>query len=248
MESSKSVRWDALKAAFPCTMPILAGFIFLGFAYGLYMHSEGFSFIYPLLMAATIYGGSLEFIVVTMLLSPFAPLTAFIISLMVQARCLFYGLAMLKKYEGLGWKRFFLAFGLVDETFAINYTTPVPEGIDRGWFYLWITMLDYLYWVGGATLGGLAGKALPFDLTGLGFVMTTMFVVIFLGQLEREKKEGGNVLPAVIGFVASILCLLLFGEDNFLIPTLLTMLIVFLLLRGKLERTEQKEQEVNARE
>lgn len=242
MGNSKSVRWEAFRAAFPCTMPILAGFLFLGFAYGLYMHSEGFSFVYPMLMAATIYGGSLEFIVVTMLLSPFAPLSAFIIALMVQARCLFYGLAMLKRYDGLGWKKFFLIFGMVDETFAINYTTKVPEGIDRGWFYLWIAVLNYLYWVGGATIGGLAGAALPFDMTGLGFVMTTMFVVIFLGQFEQEKKEGNSILPAIIGFASALVCLMLFGADNFMIPTLVVMLIAFLLLRGKLERKEQEVQ------
>ena len=140
MRSTKVL--PALKAAFPHTIPILAGFLFLGFAYGLYMNISGFSFWYPFAMAILIFGGSLEFITVTMLLSPFAPLQALLITLMVQARHLFYGISMLEKYKGLGWKKFYLIYSMCDETFSVNYTAEVPEGIDRGWFYTWISFLD----------------------------------------------------------------------------------------------------------
>lgn len=241
MEKRKNIRWEALKAAFPYTVPILAGYGFVGFAYGIYMHVEGFSFIYPMVMAAVIYGGSLEFITVTMLLSPFAPLSAFLVALMVQARHLFYGLAMLKRFEGLGLKRYYLIYAMSDETFAVNYATKVPEGIDNGWFMFWVSLLDQFYWVAGATIGGLLGAALPFNTDGLGFVMTAMFVVIFLSQLETEKKAGNSLLPAAIGIVASVVCLLLFGADNFLVPTMLVMLIALLALRKKLEHTREEE-------
>ena len=121
-ESNKSEILSALKAAFPYTIPIMTGFCFLGMAYGIYMHILGFNFLYPMLMAALIFGGSLEFIAATMLLAPFAPLQTFIVALIIQARHIFYGLAMLEKYKGLGWKRNYLIFGLCDETFAINYS------------------------------------------------------------------------------------------------------------------------------
>lgn len=235
----KNSRWAALKAAFPYTVPILAGYGFVGLAYGIYMHVEGFSFVYPMLMALIIYGGSLEFITVTMLLSPFAPLSAFIVALMVQARHLFYGLAMLKRFDGLGLKRYYLIYAMSDETFAVNYATKVPKGIDAGWFMFWVSLLDQFYWVAGATLGGLLGAALPFDTTGLGFVMTAMFVVIFLSQLEQEKKEGNSVLPAVIGFGAAAGCLVLFGADNFMIPTMVVMVVLLLCLRNRLEGRKQ---------
>ena len=125
----------ALRAAFPYTIPIFTGFCFLGMAYGIYMNVSGFSFVYPMLMSLTIFGGSLEFVAVEMLLSPFAPVQVFIMSLLIQARHLFYGISMLDKFHGLGWKKFYLIFGMCDETFSINYTAKIPEDVDRGWFF-----------------------------------------------------------------------------------------------------------------
>ena len=119
------MRRKALKAAFPCTIPIMTGFIFLGAAYGIYMNASGFSFVYPLFMSMLIYGGSLEFVAVEMLLSPFAPLQVFIMALLVQARHLFYGLSMLDKFKGTGWKKFYLIYGMCDETFSVNYTADI---------------------------------------------------------------------------------------------------------------------------
>ena len=132
----------ALIAAFPHTIPIFAGFWFLGIAYGIYMHVSGFGFWYPLIMSMTIFGGSLEFLAVSMLLAPFAPLQVFIMTLMIQARHLFYGISMLEKYKGTGWKKPYLIFGMCDESFSINYTAEVPDGIDKGWFYFWVTLLN----------------------------------------------------------------------------------------------------------
>ena len=186
--SSKFEILSALKAAFPYTIPIMTGFCFLGLAYGIYMHILGFNFLYPMLMAALIFGGSLEFIAATMLLSPFAPLQTFIVALIIQARHIFYGLAMLEKYKGLGWKRHYLIFGLCDETFAINYSAQIPDDVDRGWFYFFVTLLNQCYWVISAAMGGLLGNVIAFDTQGLGFVMTAMFVVIFLEQFLNERS------------------------------------------------------------
>lgn len=133
------MRRKALKAAFPHTLPILTGFAFLGLAYGIYMNTSGFPFYCPMLMSMLIFRGSLEFIAVEMLLGPFAPLQVFIMALLIQARHLFYGLSMLEKYKGMGWKKFFLIFGMRDETFSINYTAEAPEGVDKGWFLFFIT-------------------------------------------------------------------------------------------------------------
>lgn len=134
------------------TLPILAGFLFLGFAYGLLMRTKGFSFLYPMCMAMTIFDGSLEYVTVSMLLSAFAPLETFLMALLIQARHLFYGLSLLGKYAGTGWKKPLLIFGLCDETFSITCSADVPPEVDRGWFYLWVTVLDWCYWGAGAAV------------------------------------------------------------------------------------------------
>ena len=157
----KNSKLAALRAAFPYTVPIFAGFWFLAMAYGINMSVSGFSFVYPMVMSAVIYGGSLEFVAVSMLLSPYAPLQTFLMTLMIQARHLFYGLSMLDKYKGLGRKKYYLIFGMCDETFSINCSVDPPEGVDRGWFMFFVTLLDQLYWVSGATLGALLG-CIPF--------------------------------------------------------------------------------------
>lgn len=229
--STRSQVLRALRVAFPYTVPILAGFEFLGITYGIYMHTEGFSFVYPMLMALVIFGGSLEFVVVDMLLSPFAPVSALLVALAVQARHLFYGLAMLDRYKGTGWMKPYLIFGMCDETFSIVYSTEVPEGVDRRWFMFWITLLNQFYWVSGATIGGLAGSLITFDTEGISFVMTALFVVIFVDQLLKEKVHWS----AVIGGAASVACLALFGADGFTIPAMVCMVAALTLSRPRLE-------------
>lgn len=228
----KGVRTKALKAAFPYTIPIFAGFWFLGMAYGIYMNVSGFSFWYPLCMSLIIFGGSLEFVAVTMLLSPFAPVQTLVMALILQARHLFYGISMLEKYRGLGWKKFYLIFGLCDETFSINCTAEVPEGVDKGWFYFFVTLLNHLYWVSGSTIGGIAGSLLQFDTEGIGFVMTAMFTVIFLERWLGEKHHD----PALLGLGVSALCLALFGADSFLLPSMACLLALLTFLRRPMER------------
>lgn len=224
--------WQAFQEAYPPTIPIFAGFWFVAFAYGFYMHSLGFSFLYPLCMAMVIFGGSLEFITVSMLLSPFAPWQTFLVALTVQARHLFYGVSMLEKYGHTGWKKPFLIFMMCDETFALNYTATIPYHIDRGWYYFWISFLNYFYWASGAAMGGLLSSFLPFDTKGLSFVMVTLFLVIFLEQVLKEKKH----YTALIGLFCSLASLCLFGKENFLLPAMAAMLLIITVFRKPIEK------------
>ena len=228
------MKLKALKAAFPFTLPILTVFIFLGFAYGIYMNVNGFSFIYPMLTSLLVYGGSLEFVIVEMLLSPFAPLQTFIIALLLQARHIFYGISMLERYKGLGWKKFYLIFAMCDETFSVNYSAKIPEDVDKGWFMFFVTLLDQFYWCASATLGGLVGSLLSFDTTGISFVMTAMFVVIFIEQWLKED----NHVSSLIGILGALSCLLIFGPNSFMLPTMIAIILSLILFRKKLEVKE----------
>lgn len=216
----------AFQAAFPYTLPICVGFLFLGMYYGFMMRSKGFSFLYPLFMSIFIFAGSMEFVTVNLLLSAFHPLSAFFLALMVNARHLFYGISMLGKYKNVGWKKFYLIYGMCDETFSVNCTAKIPEDVDKGWFMFFVTLLNQIYWVGGATLGALLGYVIHFDTTGIEFVMTALFVVMFLNQWE---EKGADHKAALTGVGASLLCLLVFGGQNFILPTMALIIVCFLL-------------------
>lgn len=222
----------AALCAFPYTIPILAGFLFLGITYGIYMNASGFSFLYPMFMSLTIFAGSVEFVAVSLLLGSFNPIQALAVTLMLNARHLFYGISMLDKFRGLGWKRIYLIFGMCDETFSINYAAAIPEDIDRGWFMFFVTLLNHFYWFSGATLGGIFGSLIHFNTEGLDFVMTAMFVVIFMEQWLKEKNHTSSIL----GLGISLLCLIAFGADNFIIPAMLALLVVLTLMRRPLEK------------
>ena len=232
MQANRTQIIYALRTAFPYTIPIFAGFWFLGLTYVIYMNVSGFSFWYPMIMSAVIFGGSLEFVTVNLLLGAFNPLQALTLALMIQARHLFYGISMLDKYKQTGWKKYYLIFGMCDESFSINYTAKIPDDVDKGWFMFWVTLLNQLYWVSGSTLGGLLGSLLTFNTQGLEFVMTAMFVVIFLEQWLKEKKHW----TALIGLAASILCLVLFGADDFMIPAMVLILASLTLCRKPIEK------------
>ena len=231
MNASLFTLRSSLKPAFQASIPIMAGYGFLGLTYGIYMHELGFNFLYPMLMAMVIYAGSVEFLMGNMLLGSFHPLQTFLMVLMVNARHLFYGLSMLDKYKGMGWKKFFLIFGMSDETFALTSSVKTPEGVDRGWFLLWITWLDETYWVIGATMGGLIGPLLKFDLRGLDFVLTAMFTAIFADNWLREKDHTSSIS----GLMICGMCLLIFGADRFIIPSMVVILTFLTLMRKKLE-------------
>lgn len=222
----------AARCAFPYTIPIFAGFWFLGMTYGIYMNISGFSFVYPMIMSLIIFGGSLEFVAVKMLMSAYAPVQTLIMTLMIQARHLFYGISMLDRFKGMGWKKIYLIFGMCDESFSINYSAQIPENVDKGWFMFFVTLFNHVYWFTGATIGGILGSLVSFNTEGLDFVMTAMFVVIFMEQWLKEKKH----YTALAGIGVSAACLLLFGADSFMIPTMVCILCVLTVFRRPIEK------------
>lgn len=228
------MKLKALKAAFPQTIPIFTGFCFLGLAYGIYMNASGFSFVYPMFMSLLIFGGSLEFVAVEMLLSPFAPLSVIVMTLLIQARHLFYGISMLDKYKGMGWKKFYMIFGMCDESFSINCSADIPEDVDKGWFMFFVTLLNQFYWVASAIIGGLIGSLLKINTDGISFVMTAMFVVIFLDQWLKEDSH----ISSFIGIVVSAICLICFGADSFMLPTMACILLLLTVFRKNIEKNE----------
>lgn len=225
----------AFLAALPHTIPIFLGFWFLGLVYGIYMNASGFPLIYPFLMSLFIFAGSLEFLAIKMLLSPFAPVETLILTLLVQARHLFYGLSMLDKYKDVGLKKLYLIFGMCDETFAINYTAKISNDVDKGWFMFFVTLLNHFYWVLGAVLGSVLGSHITFSTKGIEFAITAMFVVIFIEQWQKET----TYYTGVIGLVASLACLILFGKGSFMLPTMILILILLTLLRKAIDEVNR---------
>jgi len=212
----------ALKAAFPHTIPVFTGFTFLGIAYGILMNSKGYGVGWTVLMSLMAFAGSAQYVAITFLTTVFNPVYALLLTIMVNARHLFYGIAMLDKYKDAGKVKPYLIFGLCDETFSIVCSTEPPEGVSRSSFYFFITLLDHSYWVLGSAIGGLLGSMVSFNTKGLSFVLTALFVVIFVGQWKSQQDHK----PAVIGVVCSVLCLAIFGSSNFIIPAMLAILAV----------------------
>ena len=232
MRNRSATRTAALRAAFPFTIPIMAGFLFLGMTYGVYMVQSSFDFWYPMLTSLTVFGGSLEFVIVSLLQGAFNPLQALMMTLMIQARHLFYGITMLDKYRGTGLKKLYLIFGMCDETFSVNCAADVPPDVNRGWFMFFVTLLDQFYWFTGATLGALCGMLIRFNTRGLDFSMTALFVVIFMEQWKKDRQH----ISALVGLALPALCLLLFGAERFLLPAMGAILIALTLLRQPIER------------
>lgn len=217
----------ALKAAFPYTIPVFTGFMFLGIAYGVLMDSKGYGVGWTFLMSTMALAGSAQYVAVTFLTSAFNPIYALLMTVMINARHLFYGISMLDKYQNAGKLKPYLIFGLCDETFSLIYSTNPPEGVDRHWFNFFITLLNHGYWVLGSVLGALLGAMVSFNTTGLDFVLTALFVVIFLGHWKTQQ----NRQPAVIGVLCSVICLLIFGSSNFIIPSMIAIIAVLTITR-----------------
>ena len=222
----------ALAAAFPITNPVMVGYLFLGVAFGVLLQKNGYSVFWAILMSAVIYAGSMQFLAINFLTPGVGVLSIIFMTLMVNIRHIFYGLSMLERFRGTGKKKPYLIFSLTDETFSLLCSAEPPQGVDRGLFYFFISLLDQVYWVAGSALGGLAGALLSFNTKGIDFAMTALFVVIFVNQWRESKQH----LPALCGLGLTALCLLVFGADNFLLPALLLILAALLLCRRRLER------------
>lgn len=226
-----SLKKQALFAAFPYTLPVLTGYLFLGIAFGVLLASKGFSPWWALIMSLFIYAGAMQFVAISLLTGPFAPLTAAIITLMVNARHLFYGLSLLTRFRALGKAKAYPIFALTDETYSLYCLTKAPEGVSAKWFDIWIAVLDHSYWIIGGLIGAVIGTHLPFDATGIDFAMTALFAVIFLEQWDSFTDRR----PAVCGLAVTLLCLLIFGKEWFVIASMIALLALLTLGRSRLE-------------
>ena len=217
-------RSAALRAAFPATIPVMTGYLCLGAAFGILLRTAGYGIGWSIAMSMICYCGSMQFVGVSLLTAAFDPFQALLMSVMVNARHAFYGLSMLEKYRGTGPVRPVLICTLTDETFSLVSTLEPPEGVARRDFYFWISLLDYLYWQVGCTLGNAVGGLLTFDTTGLDFTLTALFIVLLLEQVKKKENRAAGI----IGLVCTAASLVVFGPDNFLIPAMILLLAVLL--------------------
>ena len=256
-----------IRYAFQASLPIMAGYIVLGIGFGILLQNAGYSWLYAVVMSIAIYAGSMQYVAVELLAGGASLAAAALMTFFVNIRHLFYGISMLEPYKNTGLKKPYLIFALTDETFSLVCTPNIPDDIDRNGYYFFISLFNLIYWVIGCVSGALLGNIIPFDTTGVDFVMTALFVVIFLEQWESVGKiakkaapknestysaaqntakslalriKNGIIthIPAVTGLAASFLCLLIFGDEDFLIPSMVLISAVLLAARGRLERGE----------
>lgn len=224
-----------LKMAVPRTIPVMTGYIFLGIAFGILLNAKGYGVVWALAMSLFIYAGSMQYVAITLLTTAFNPTAAFIMTLMVNARHLFYGLSMLDKFKNTGKIKPYLIFGLTDETFSVLCTVEGGKKEETKQLMFWITLLDQFYWVLGSVIGSLLGSLISFNTKGLDFVLTALFVVIFTSQWQETKEHR----PALIGVGLTLLCRIIFGTGSFLIPAMIGILIGLSILKGPLERRRE---------
>ena len=226
------------KYAFKQSVPIMAGYIVLGMGFGVLLESKGYGVLWAIAMSVFIYAGSMQYVAINLITGGASLIATALMMLMVNARHLFYGISMLDKYKNTGWKKFYLIFGMCDESFTVNCTVTLPDDVDRGWFMFFVNLLNQIYWVFAATAGALLGYVIHFDTTGIEFVMTALFVVMFLNQWEESKDH----LPALVGLICSAICLLIFGSSNFIVPSMIFIIVAF-----TAERRFSKKPEVAAK-
>lgn len=207
---------ESVRRAFLDTLPVMAGYVFLGFGFGILMFQSGYGPLWALSMSLFIYAGSMQYLTVSLLTGGAGLLTAALTTFVVNARHLFYGISMVDAYKGAGKKKPYMIFALTDETYSLVSQNQVPEGISRHGYCFLVSLLDHIYWVGGTVLGSLTGTLLPINYEGIEFALTALFVTIFVEQWLSTRDHR----PAVIGVAATVLCLLIFGRDVFLIPSM----------------------------
>lgn len=218
--------------AFPKTVPVMVGYLFLGAAYGILMKVNGYGFGWVLASSVIVFAGSLQYLGISLLAGMVNPIYAFLMGLMINARHLFYGISMLEKFRDVKRGKLYLIFALTDETFSVLCDEHVPEWLDKGKVYLWISALDHLYWVLGSCLGVVIGSMLTFNTAGLDFALTALFVVIFVDQWKSQRDHR----PALTGLLASVLCLVIWGASSFIIPAMILILGILTISYKKSER------------
>jgi len=226
------MKQKALKSAIPFTIPVLTGYIFLGMAFGILLQSKGYHFGWAIFMSIFIYAGSMQFAAIGLLVSGAPIFYALLLTLMINARHSFYGLSLLEKYKHWGKIKLYLIFSLTDETYSLITGTTPPLDVNEKWFYFFISLLNHIYWITGAALGAVIGFLLPATPKGIDFVMTALFVVIFIEQWLNSKKH----IPALIGIFVSLACLFLFGSEHFIIPAMALIALLLYLCKPSIEK------------
>lgn len=224
-QKSKRIKPDKknslFRYAFTSTIPVMVGFIFLGIAFGILLEDKGYNFIWAFIMSTFVYAGSMQFVAVNLLGGSATLISVALMTLLINARHIVYGLTMLGKYKGTGKIKPYLIFSLCDETFALLCNDP-PEWLNRRKYYLLISVMDQFYWIVGSVTGSLIGSVIKFDTTGIDFAMTALFIVIFVKQWLNYKSR----ISAVIGVGITTVCLAIFGADRFMIPSMLLITVV----------------------
>lgn len=227
---------EAIKLAFPYSLPIMAGYEILGFGFGLLLQSKGYSVLWALAMSVFIYAGSMQYVAIDLLASGAGLITTAIMTLMVNARHLFYGISMIVKYRDMGKAKPYMIFGLTDECYSVVSHIDPPEHVNRRYFYFIFTLMNHIYWITGSILGATFGTFVPINTTGVDFSMTALFIVIVVDNLLQK----GNRITSVIGIGCSVICLILFGPGNFLIPSMIAIAVVLIVLQPVLGRDQTK--------
>ena len=210
-----------IKEAFKASIPVMMGYIVLGIAFGMLLESKGYHFIYALLMSGFIYAGSMQFVTINLLTSGASLINVALMTLLINARHLVYGLSMIKRFDDMGKLKPYMIFSLTDETYSLLVGTKVPEGCIEKYYLFFISLFDQCYWVIGSLLGSLIGTLLTINTTGLDFAMTALFVVIVVDQFLTSQRH----IYSYLGFIISIVCLLVFGADAFIIPSMIGIII-----------------------
>ena len=226
----------AFRRAFPYTIPVLTGYLFIGIAFGVMFAEKGYSFLWAILMILLVYAGSGQYLAVNFFVPGISFVQVIFMTLMVNVRHIFYGISLLEKFNNMGKKRWYMIFGLTDETYSLLCTTKVPDDVEEDKFLFAISIMNQSYWVIGSAIGGLAGTLIPFNSEGIDFAMTALFVVIFVEQwMEKENR-----IPEIIGVAAAFICLQIFGQDSFVLPSMLLIIMILFVGRTKLERQVEK--------
>ena len=225
---------NSFRYALRRSVPILVGFFPLGTAYGILMAKAGYNALWTGLTSLFVYAGSLQMLMIGFFTASTPIMTVIVASLLLNSRHIFYGLSFLDKFNSYGPWKYFLIYGLPDESYSLLCSYVPQEGVEEKWVHVFDTALIWLYWIAFSVLGCIAGSLIPFNLTGIDFAMTALFIVILVDQLKGASSR----LPAAVSLISAALCLLLFGPDNFLLPSLLVTLAVLAALRGRLEGKE----------
>ena len=221
---------QTMKYVFYKTIPVLLGYLFLGFAFGLLLQEAGYSFWWAFLSSAIVYAGSIQFVLVDFLSGGTSLPVIAVMTLLINSRHAFYGRSFVEKFRKM--KTYpYMVFSLTDETYSLLCSLKTPEGMDEKKVMFLISLFDQLYWIAGSVLGAVLGQMLPFDMTGIDFAMTALFVTIFVDQWREARSH----LPAVIGLCSAVVCLLIFGGDNFILPSLIITVGLLMALKGKVE-------------